>query len=60
MVRAIVGSLVEIGQGRRKVDDMKRIIESRDRTQAGPSVKAEGLYLSRVRYPDNLLINGHV
>ncbi len=60
MVRAIVGTLIEIGQDRREVDDMKRIIESRDRTQAGPSVKAKGLYLSRVRYPDNLLINGHV
>ncbi len=60
MVRAIVGTLIEIGQGKRAVDDMRRIIESRDRTKAGPSVKAEGLYLSRVRYPDNLLINGHV
>ena len=56
MVRAIVGTLIEIGQGKREVDDMKRIIESRDRTLAGPSVKAEGLYLSRVRYPENLWI----
>ncbi len=60
MVRAIVGTLIEIGQGKRAVDDMRRIIESRDRTKAGPSVKAEGLYLSRVRYPDNLLINKNV
>ena len=57
MVRAIVGTLIEIGQGKLEVDDMRRIIESRDRTQAGPSVKAEGLYLSEVRYPKNLSID---
>jgi tRNA pseudouridine38-40 synthase len=56
MVRAIVGTLIEIGQGKREIQDMKRVIESRDRTQAGPSVKAEGLYLSRVKYPENLWI----
>lgn len=56
MVRAIVGTLVEIGQGKREVEDMKRVIESRDRKMAGPSVKAEGLYLSQIRYPDNLWI----
>ena len=57
MVRAIVGTLIEIGQGKLEVHDMRRIIESRDRTQAGPSVKAEGLYLSEVRYPKNLSID---
>ena len=57
MVRAIVGTLIEIGQGKREVEDMKRVIESRDRTMAGPSVKAEGLYLSRVRYPENIRID---
>ena len=56
MVRAIVGTLVEIGQGKREVQDIRRVIESRDRTKAGPSVKAEGLYLSQVRYPENLWI----
>lgn len=56
MVRAIVGTLIEIGQGKREVEDMKRIIESSDRKEAGPSVKAEGLYLSRIRYPENLWI----
>ncbi len=57
MVRAIVGTLLEIGQGKLEVDDMRCIIESRDRNQAGPSVKAEGLYLSQVRYPQNLSID---
>lgn len=57
MVRAVVGTLIQIGQGKREVDDMKRVIESRDRTVAGPSVKAEGLYLSGVRYPENIRID---
>lgn len=57
MVRAVVGTLIQIGQGKREVGEMNEIIESRDRTKAGPSVKAEGLYLCRVIYPEKLLIN---
>ena len=57
MVRAGVGTLIQIGQGKREVGEMNEIIESRDRTKAGPSVKAEGLYLCRVIYPEKLLIN---
>lgn len=57
MVRAIVGTLIEIGQGKREVDDFKSIIESRDRTNAGPSAKAEGLYLTRVSYPEHIFID---
>ncbi len=53
MVRAIVGTLLEVGQGKRSVDDVKRIINSKDRSQAGPSVPAKGLYLTSVRYPQN-------
>ena len=60
MVRAIVGTLLEIGQGKRPVEEMNDIIESRDRTQAGPSVKAEGLYLSKVVYPDAIIVNANV
>jgi len=52
MVRAIVGTLLEVGQGKSSVDDVKRIIKSKDRSQAGPSVPAKGLYLTSVRYPD--------
>ena len=57
MVRAIVGTLMEIGQGKREVEDFRRIIESRDRTQAGPSARAEGLFLTRVRYPEQIFID---
>lgn len=51
MVRAIVGTLVEIGSGRKALEDFKNIIESKDRTQAGTSVPAHGLYLTKVEYP---------
>ena len=55
MVRAIVGTLLEVGQGKRSVDDVKRIINSKDRNQAGPSVPAKGLYLTSVLYPSTIL-----
>lgn len=51
MVRAIVGTLVEIGSGKKELEDFKNIIESKDRTQAGTSVPAHGLYLTKVEYP---------
>lgn len=52
MVRAIVGTLIEVGQGKIGVEDVKTIIKSRDRGQAGVSVPAKGLYLTRIEYPD--------
>ena len=55
MVRAIVGTLLEVGQGKRTVDDVKKIINSKDRSEAGPSVPAKGLYLTSVIYPKNWL-----
>ncbi|MGB6153865.1 MAG: tRNA pseudouridine(38-40) synthase TruA [Pricia sp.] len=55
MVRAIVGTLLEVGQGKRTVDDVKRIVNSKDRSEAGPSVPAKGLYLTSVLYPGNIL-----
>jgi tRNA pseudouridine38-40 synthase len=51
MVRAIVGTVVLIGQERRAVDDMARILASRDRAQAGPTAPPHGLYLMSVTYP---------
>ncbi len=50
MVRAIVGTLLEIGKGKLRPEDMERIIASGDRTQAGFSVPAEGLVLEEVKY----------
>lgn len=54
MVRAIMGTLVEVGQGKRKVEDMHDIIESKDRRLAGESAPAHGLYLTRVAYPQEI------
>lgn len=53
MVRAIVGTLLEVGKGRMSIKEFKSVIESRDRTMAGASVKAKGLYLSAVSYPSS-------
>ncbi|MCO6149549.1 tRNA pseudouridine(38-40) synthase TruA [Flavobacterium sp. NRK1] len=51
MVRAIVGTLVNVGMEKITINDFKDIIESRDRNRAGFSVPAHGLYLTKVIYP---------
>ncbi|MEN8137668.1 MAG: tRNA pseudouridine(38-40) synthase TruA [Bacteroidota bacterium] len=51
MVRAIVGSLLEIGLKRKSVEDFRKVIESKNRSEAGVSVPAHGLYLTEVTYP---------
>ena len=51
MVRAIVGTLVNVGLGKMTVGDVRQVIESRDRGRAGFSVPAHGLYLTKVIYP---------
>lgn len=50
MVRAIVGTLLQVGTQKITIDDFKRIIESKDRCQAGTSAPAHGLYLTDVQY----------
>jgi len=50
MVRAIVGTLVDIGRGKRPPEDMEKILKSRDRKQAGPTAPARGLCLISVTY----------
>jgi len=50
MVRAIVGSLVEVGRGRQPVEWISRVLASRDRSAAGQTAPALGLFLVRVEY----------
>lgn len=56
MVRAIVGTLVDIGRGRHGVEEMQRILASGNRSDAGTSAPAQGLYLSRVIYPQQIFL----
>lgn len=51
MVRNMVGTLTLVGDGKWKPEDMKAALTARDRTKAGPTAPADGLYLMRVDYP---------
>jgi tRNA pseudouridine38-40 synthase len=51
MVRAIVGTMINLGQHKITIEDLRLIIESKDRCNAGESVPAKGLFLTRVEYP---------
>ena len=50
MVRAVVGTLLEVGLGKKTVEDFRKIIESKKRSEAGLSVPAKGLFLTEVCY----------
>jgi len=50
MARTMVGTLVEIGQGKRKADSVAGLLQSHDRTLAGPTAPAQGLFLVRIFY----------
>lgn len=54
MVRAIVGTLMKVGKGEINPEDIRAIIESKDRSNAGESVPACGLYLTQILYPDSI------
>jgi tRNA pseudouridine38-40 synthase len=51
MCRGIVGTLIQVGQGKLAIDEISRILEHRDRRAAGMTAPAHGLILWRVRYP---------
>lgn len=53
MVRIIAGTLVEVGEGKIKPSDVKRILEAQDRLQAGKTLPANGLMLINVEYEEN-------
>lgn len=56
MVRAVVGTLIEVGRGAITVDDFCRVIERKDRCAAGTSVPGHALFLSKVEYSDDIFI----
>jgi tRNA pseudouridine38-40 synthase len=56
MVRAIVGTLVEIGRGKMKPDEFDEIILAKNRCRAGKSAPAKGLFLAHIEYPDEIFI----
>ncbi|MBO7497853.1 MAG: tRNA pseudouridine(38-40) synthase TruA [Bacteroidaceae bacterium] len=57
MVRAIVGTLLEVGRGRMTIEEFCRVIEQKDRCSAGTSVPGRGLFLTRIDYPQELFIS---
>ncbi|WP_234737066.1 tRNA pseudouridine(38-40) synthase TruA [Tellurirhabdus bombi] len=57
MVRTLVGTLLDVGQGRMTVDEFEQIILARDRRKAGRSAPANGLFLVEVGYPKEVFMN---
>lgn len=53
MVRAIVGTLIEVGLGKISIEEFQRILDTGNRSDAGASVPAEGLFLTHVVYPES-------
>ena len=56
MVRAIVGTLLQVGTGKIKPEDIRNIINSKKRSAAGPSAPAHGLILTNIEYPENIFM----
>lgn len=56
MVRAIVGTLVDVGRGRYTVARFEDIVRSRDLSRSSAGAPAQGLFLSDVRYPENIFV----
>jgi tRNA pseudouridine38-40 synthase len=50
MVRAVVGTLIDVGRGRLSLDDFRKVVEGKRRTEAGESMPANALFLEDVRY----------
>jgi tRNA pseudouridine38-40 synthase len=56
MVRAIVGTLLDVGSGKITVNEFQSIIKSKDRKKAGANVPPYGLYLTKVKYPQSIFV----
>jgi len=51
MVRAVVGTMIEVGRGRLSLDEFRRVIEGKRRSDAGESMPGHALFLERIDYP---------
>lgn len=56
MVRAVVGTLIEVGRGRLTVDQFKNVIEQKDRCAAADSMPGNALFLVDIRYPEDIFV----
>lgn len=56
MVRAIVGTLVEVGRGKMSIEEFRKVIELKDRCKAGASVPGHALFLVDIEYPAETFI----
>lgn len=57
MVRAIVGTVLDIGQGKQPISWMHEVIKGKNRSLAGASAPAHGLYLTDIGYPEHIFID---
>lgn len=56
MVRAVVGTLLEVGRGKLSIDGLRKVIEKKDRCSAGISMPGHALFLEDVAYPERLFL----
>ena len=56
MVRAVVGTLLEVGRGKMTVNEFCQVIEKKDRCSAGTSVPGHALFLVDVTYPSDIFV----
>lgn len=56
MVRAIVGTLLEVGRGKMTIEQFREVIEIKNRCKAGTSVPAQGLYLIDIQYSEDIFL----
>jgi len=57
MVRAVVGTLLDVGEGKTTLEEFKQIIKSENRCNAGSSAPPQGLFLTEVAYPNIIFVH---
>ena len=56
MVRAVVGTLIEVGRGKLSLDDFKRVVAQKDRCAAGDSMPGNALSLVDIKYEEEIFL----